>query len=313
MSGRPKGMISYASEDKDFARQLRDGLQPFCEVWFDEDQLKVGDSLFEQINRGLGQSEFAVVVLSPHYTAKKWTNNELAGFIALEERTRKIVLPVWKDITREQVAAFSSILVDRVAAKASDGLPIVIAQLRSAIETAKRAVELATRPAAADRLKAFGVQRHTQAQIQARLETTEGVAEVKAGYRKLLDDLEAALQQAQSDGLKFNIKRQSDMLTAHTRDRLSLSVIFRPYYLNSLREAPLRIGVFKRGDEFTRMAEPGSREAENRLLDELEFDGWLENGEVVWRASERKVCTAEQVVEQALDLLLRTLHRESRE
>lgn len=41
MSGRPKGMISYASEDKAFARQLRDGLQSFCDVWFDEDQLKV--------------------------------------------------------------------------------------------------------------------------------------------------------------------------------------------------------------------------------------------------------------------------------
>jgi hypothetical protein len=188
----------------------------------------------------------------------------------------------------------------------------VIAQLRSAIETAKRAVELATRPAAADRLKAFGVQRHTQAQTQARLETSEGVTEVKAGYAELLDRLETALQQAQSDGLKFNIKRESDTLTAHTRDRLSLSVLFRPHYQNSLREAPLRVGVFKRGDAFTRMAEPSSREAENRLLDELKFDGWLEDGEVVWRASERKAYTTEQVVEQALDLLLRTLQRESR-
>lgn len=306
MSDRPKVMISYASEDGDYARALRDELAKFCDVWFDQDQIKVGDSLFEQINRGLGSSEFAVVVLTPHYIEKKWTNNELAGFMALEEKTRKIILPIWKDITRDQVAQFSGILADRSAAKASDGMPAVASQLRSVIETTKRAVELATRPVAADRLAAFGRDLHTKAQTQARLETTEGVNQVKAGAEALLARLETTLSQAQSDGLQFNIKREPGHLTAHTRNRLSLGVSFQVHYINSLRDTPLRIGVFRRRDPFEKETGPG-------LLDERKLDGWLENGTVVWRENERKVYTSEQVVELALDLLLRTLQREARD
>lgn len=306
MSGKAKVMISYASEDRDFARSLRDELAKFCDVWFDQDQIKVGDSLFEQINRGLGSSDFAVVILTPYYIAKKWTNNELAGFMALEDRTRKIILPVWMDITRDQVAQFSGILADRSAIKASDGMPAVVAQLQSVIEAAKRAVELATRPAAVDRLAAYGRDLHTKAQTQARLETTEGVNEVKAGAEALLTRLEVTLAQAQSDGLKFNIKRELGHLTAETRNRLMLSVSFRVHAINTLHNSPLRIGVFRLRDPFEE--EPGPS-----LIDERKLDGWLDNGAVVWRENEREVYTNEDVVGVAFDLLLRALKHEAQE
>ena len=65
--------ISHASEDKDdFVRPLADGLTECgLSVWFDEFELKVGDRLRESIDRGLSQSRFGIVVLSPHFFEKQ--------------------------------------------------------------------------------------------------------------------------------------------------------------------------------------------------------------------------------------------------
>jgi TIR domain len=58
--------ISYASEDKEeiarpLAKELaRSGLA----VWFDEFELKLGDSLLKSIDKGLSRSRYGVVILS---------------------------------------------------------------------------------------------------------------------------------------------------------------------------------------------------------------------------------------------------------
>ena len=64
--------IGHASEDKDdFVRPLADGLKKRgLSVWFDECELKVGDSLRESIDRGLRRSRFGIVVISPHFFEK---------------------------------------------------------------------------------------------------------------------------------------------------------------------------------------------------------------------------------------------------
>ena len=66
--------ISHASEDKQavvkpLARELaRLGLQ----VWYDEFELKLGESLRQAIDRGLATSQFGIVVLSRAFFAKNW-------------------------------------------------------------------------------------------------------------------------------------------------------------------------------------------------------------------------------------------------
>src|SRR2546426_3995304 len=47
--------------------------------------------------------DFGVVVLSPAFFSKKWPQAELDGLFALETVTRKIILPVWKDISENEV------------------------------------------------------------------------------------------------------------------------------------------------------------------------------------------------------------------
>ena len=76
--------VSHASEDKDsFVRPLAERLrEAHIEVWYDEFSLKVGDSLRRSIDRGLTQARFGIVVLSPHFFAKQWSQWELDGLVA---------------------------------------------------------------------------------------------------------------------------------------------------------------------------------------------------------------------------------------
>lgn len=68
--------ISHASEDKDeVVRPLAHALKESgLSVWFDEFELRIGDSLRRKIDRGLANSRFGVIVLSRSFFEKGWTN-----------------------------------------------------------------------------------------------------------------------------------------------------------------------------------------------------------------------------------------------
>src|SRR5262249_7985913 len=63
---------------------------------------------------------------------KKWPKQELAGFVAVETANRKKLLPVWHNVSVEDVASFSPILADRKAADTRHGLQHVAEQLVAA-------------------------------------------------------------------------------------------------------------------------------------------------------------------------------------
>ncbi len=127
--------ISHASEDKDeFVRPLAKALeQSGLEVWFDETTLKIGDRLRESIDHGLSRSRFGVVVLSKHFFAKDWTREELEGLTTKEIGGVKVILPVWHNVTRDEVVKHSPTLAGRLAARSQDGLEKVVRQLREAM------------------------------------------------------------------------------------------------------------------------------------------------------------------------------------
>lgn len=84
-------------------------------IWFDQFELAVGDSLRENIDRGLRGSRYGIVVLSRSFIAKRWPQYELSGLLAREIAGRKVILPVWRDLTKEDVLAFSPSLADKLA------------------------------------------------------------------------------------------------------------------------------------------------------------------------------------------------------
>lgn len=109
--------ISHASEDKDaIVRSLANALTAQgLKVWYDEFTLRIGDSLRQKIDRGLATSRVGLVVLSPSFIAKGWTNYELDGIVTRTVSGEQILLPIWHNITKQEVMDFSPSIADKVA------------------------------------------------------------------------------------------------------------------------------------------------------------------------------------------------------
>jgi TIR domain len=88
--------VSHASEDKDaVVRPLVSALRERgLRVWYDEFELRLGDSLRRRIDQGIARSAFGVVVLSPAFFAKGWPNYELDGLVTRAVTGEQVLLPL---------------------------------------------------------------------------------------------------------------------------------------------------------------------------------------------------------------------------
>lgn len=110
--------ISHASEDKnDFVEPLARALQVAgIKTWYDSDQIGWGQSIRQSIDKGLVNSRFCIVVLSPDFLKKYWTNYELNGIFQKDAISKgSIVLPVWHKVTREEIQQKNLTLTDMLA------------------------------------------------------------------------------------------------------------------------------------------------------------------------------------------------------
>jgi hypothetical protein len=123
--------ISHAAEDKaEVARPLAEALtRAGFRVWYDELTLSVGDSLRRTIDRGLAESRYGVVILSPNFLAKEWPRRELDGLTAREVASGKVILPVWHRLGREQIERFSPPLADKLGVSTDRGIGHVAEQI----------------------------------------------------------------------------------------------------------------------------------------------------------------------------------------
>lgn len=89
--------ICHASEDK------KEIVSPIVEalihadisVWYDEAEIKWGDSITQKVNEGLKISHFVIVVLSPSFAKKNWPQKELNAALNIEVSTGELkVLPL---------------------------------------------------------------------------------------------------------------------------------------------------------------------------------------------------------------------------
>lgn len=129
--------ISHASEDKDdFVRPLANKLVSMgLTIWYDEFTLQIGDRLSQKIEEGLLLSDFGIVVLSKYFFKKKWPKSELSALNTKSiEMGRTVILPVWHEITKEEIAENSPMLVDTVAVLSHNGIDFVAERLASQIK-----------------------------------------------------------------------------------------------------------------------------------------------------------------------------------
>ena len=114
--------ISHASEDKEeVARPLAEALRKNgLSVWYDEFELKIGDSLRRKIDKGIANSNFGVIVISRDFISKGWTNYELDGLITKSVNGEQTMLPVWHNVTKREVINYSPSLADKLARSTTD-------------------------------------------------------------------------------------------------------------------------------------------------------------------------------------------------
>ena len=114
--------ICHAAEDKEeIARPLADNLVLLgLKVWYDDFELRIGDSLRRKIDLGLVKSKFGVVVISHYFFAKNWPQYELDGLVTREMTGEQVILPLWHQITKQEVIDYSPSLADKVARNTSD-------------------------------------------------------------------------------------------------------------------------------------------------------------------------------------------------
>ena len=134
--------ISHASEDKDdVARPLAEALRKNgLSVWYDEFELRIGDSLRRKIDKGIANSNFGVIVISRDFISKGWTNYELDGLITRAVNGEQTMLPIWHNITKREVINYSPSLADKLARSTTDfTVEEIVDEIADLIQERKRA------------------------------------------------------------------------------------------------------------------------------------------------------------------------------
>jgi hypothetical protein len=85
-------------------------------VWFDEIKIKIGQSIRQEIEKGIANARFGVVVISPDFFGKQWTQAELdALFSRRMESGENLILPIWHHVSKDEVLAQSPLLAGILA------------------------------------------------------------------------------------------------------------------------------------------------------------------------------------------------------
>jgi hypothetical protein len=123
--------ISHASEDKDlFVRPLVDELDRLgITVFYDERAISAGDSLRQKIDEGLATAKYSVVVLSSLFFTKSWAIGELNALINLQMQGKTFIIPVWHNITKEEVSQHSPLIADKLSLPTTAGVASIAAKI----------------------------------------------------------------------------------------------------------------------------------------------------------------------------------------
>lgn len=91
--------ICHASEDKKSARKIASRLSSVgADIWLDEKEIGVGDSIVEKIDSGLESASHVAVLLSTNSVDKPWVKRELSAALMRQLKEASVtVLPIRLD------------------------------------------------------------------------------------------------------------------------------------------------------------------------------------------------------------------------
>jgi len=135
--------ICHASEDKpEIIKPLvdvfkREGIS----YWYDEAEIKWGDSIIEKVNEGLRVSRYVIVVISKSFLSKNWPKRELNSALNIEASTGKVrVLPlvVGTDKVRNEIFLRYPLLNDKFYLTWENGIKKIVDALKDCLGRANK-------------------------------------------------------------------------------------------------------------------------------------------------------------------------------
>ncbi|WP_049936322.1 toll/interleukin-1 receptor domain-containing protein [Haloplanus natans] len=109
--------ISHANEDKDaVVDALAQQLEALgVDVWYDDDQIQIGDSLMDSLDEGLSGSQYGVIVLSENFIDKNWPESELKALMQRFQQDDVGIMPLRYEIPHQAIVDSYPLLSDLVS------------------------------------------------------------------------------------------------------------------------------------------------------------------------------------------------------
>ncbi|MBD3843140.1 MAG: toll/interleukin-1 receptor domain-containing protein [Campylobacterales bacterium] len=129
--------ICHDYRDKNFARELAEQLKnQSIKPWYDEYEIKYGDSIIDKMTDGISNTEFGIIILSENLFKNKGAANfEFKSFLQKSFKSnRKILIPIWHNVGFQEVYNFMPYLVDINAPKSEIGATKIAQELKNIIK-----------------------------------------------------------------------------------------------------------------------------------------------------------------------------------
>lgn len=107
--------VSHCSKDKiDYVDDLVEEIKRLgITVFYDTDVISWGDNLKEKIDMGLKTCKLAVIVISPNYFGREWTEYEIHKLLERQnEEKRKLIMPILYNTSKEELVKHYPALKD---------------------------------------------------------------------------------------------------------------------------------------------------------------------------------------------------------
>ena len=95
-TSKPDIFVSHSSKDKKAAAQFASDLN-FCgiDVWLDQWELQIGQSLADELARAMNESRYIAILITANYNKSVWTKAEYKKALSREQKEeRTVMLPI---------------------------------------------------------------------------------------------------------------------------------------------------------------------------------------------------------------------------
>lgn len=130
--------LSHASKDKEkIVEPLIECLEKggISNIWYDKDEIKEGHSIIRKINEGLSRSKIGILVITPNFMNKEFTNWELECLLFLTIYNKIRLIPLRKYVSIETILSkyplMSTLLIKEIGDNCDESM---ISHIRAYLE-----------------------------------------------------------------------------------------------------------------------------------------------------------------------------------